>query len=156
MAKGALTIELSKSDVAAVNRWLSELDKVDQSNTVQYALKQGALVIQNAGKANLAVRNKTHTGNLKKSFSIKVVKKKAYALSGFKRPAGAHAHLIDRGTDKRYTKKGAYRGSVSKGNPNSGSLFWTQAVTANGGRALNTLMNAIYDALEEINRRNSN
>lgn len=149
MAKGNLTIELSKSDVAAVNRWLSEMEKVDQSNTIQNALRQGAKVIQDAGKTNLASRNKVNKGNLKKSFSIKVVKKKAYALSGFKRPKGAHAHLVDRGTAKRYTGKGYYRGSAK------GTMFWTDAVEANGGKALNTLMNAIYDALAEINRRNS-
>lgn len=148
-----LTIELSKSDVIAVNRWLDKMDKVDQSNTVQSALREGAKIIMDAGKANLATRNKTKTGNLKRSFRMKVVKKKAYALSGFKRPGGNHSYLIDRGTDKRYTKKGYYRGSVSKGSPNKGSMFWTDAVQANGGKAVDRLMSAIYEALTKINNR---
>ena len=147
MATGNLTIQLNKSDVAAVNRWLSEMEKVDQSNTIQNALRQGAKVIQDAGKTNLASRNKVNKGNLKKSFSIKVVKKKAYALSGFKRPKGAHSFLVDRGTAKRYTAKGYYRGAAKP------SYFWSDAVEANGGKALKTLMNAIYDALAEIQRR---
>jgi len=148
-----LTIELSKSDVIAVNKWLEKMDKVDQGNTIQSALREGAKIIMDAGKSNLATRNKTKTGNLKKSFRIKVVKKKAYALSGFKRPGGNHSYLIDRGTDKRYTKKGYYRGSVSKGSPNRGSMFWTDAVQANGGKAVDRLMSAIYDALAKINNR---
>jgi hypothetical protein len=148
-----LTIELSKSDVIAVNRWLDKMDKVDQSNTVQSALREGAKIIMDAGKANLATRNKTKTGNLKGSFRMKVVKKKAYALSCFKRPGGNHSYLIDRGTDKRYTKKGYYRGSVSKGSPNKGSMFWTDAVQANGGKAVDRLMSAIYEALTKINNR---
>ena len=148
-----LTIELSKSDVIAVNKWLEKMDRVDQGNTIQSALREGAKIIMDAGKSNLATRNKTKTGNLKKSFRIKVVKKKAYALSGFKRPGGNHSYLIDRGTDKRYTKKGYYRGSVSKGSPNRGSMFWTDAVQANGGKAVDRLMSAIYDALAKINNR---
>lgn len=153
MARGNLTIELSKRDVLAVNKWLDNMDKVDQKNTIQTALRQGAQMLVDAGKANLASRNKEKTGNLKRSFRIKVVKKKAYALSGFKRPAGNHSYLIDRGTNKRYTSKGWYRGSVSKGSPNRGSLYWTDAVQTNGGKALDRLMSAIYTALNQINNR---
>lgn len=146
---GNLTIELSKQDLMVANKWLSEMAKVDQGSTVQRALRQGAEIIQNAGKTNLSSRNQTRTGNLKKSFGIKVVKKKAYALAGFKRPKGAHAHLVDRGTAKRYTSKGYYRGAARP------SYFWTDAVQMNGGEALNNLMNAIYQSLNEINRRNT-
>ena len=149
MAKGDLTIELSPRDVAVVNKWLSELEKADQGTSIQRALKQASLVIQNAGKSNLATRNKVKTGNLKKSFSIKVVKKKAYALSGFKRPKGAHAHLVDKGTAKRYYQ-GHSRGEVK------GSKFWTDAVQTNGGKAMQTLIDAIYKSIAEITRRNSN
>lgn len=148
-----MTIELSKRDVILVNKWLANMEKVDQKNTIQTALREGAKLIMDAGKSNLAMRNKTKTGNLKRSFRIKVVKKKAYALSGFKRPGGNHSYLIDRGTDKRYTKKGWYRGSISKSSPNKGSLYWTDAVEANGGRALDKLMSAIYTALSQINNR---
>ena len=155
MAKGALTIELDKKQLAAVNNWLSQMSNVDQGNTIQTALRQGAKVIQDAGKSNLAIRNKSVTGNLKKSFSIKVVKKKAYALSGFRRSApkkgtkgGNHSYLVDRGTTKRYTTQGYYRGAAK------GTLFWTDAVENNGGQALNTLMDAIYKSLSDITRRN--
>ena len=130
------------------------MEKVDQSNTIQTALRKGAQIIQAAGKTNLATRNKVVKGDLKKSFSVRVVKKKAYALAGFKRPQGAHAHLVDRGTKKRYTARGYYRGSVSKGSPNTGSLFWTDAVNATGQRALEGVMSAIYKSLDEITKRN--
>ena len=110
--------------------------------------------IIDAGKANLASRNKEKTGNLKKSFGIRVNKSKAYALGGHRRPAGAHSYLIDRGTKKRYTAKGYYRGSISRNSPQHGTLYWTDAVNSNGEKALNSLMNAIYQALDEIRRRN--
>lgn len=124
------------------------MSKVDQKATIQRALKAGAEIIKGAGQTNLASRNKVVTGNLKKSFSIKVVKKKAYALSGFKRPKGAAAHLVDRGTKKRYTSRGYYRGQVT------GTKFWTDAVETAGPKALNAVMDAIYKSLEEIRRRN--
>lgn len=149
-----LTITLDKRDLAAVNHWLSEMSEVDQKNTLQKALRDGAKIIQDAGKANLETRNKVNTGKLRRSFAIKVNKKKAYALSGFKRPGGSAAYLIDRGTKKRYTAKGYYRGSVSKDSPNTGSMFWTDAVNAEGGKALDRLMTAIYNSLNEITNRN--
>lgn len=133
---------------------LHALDKVDQHKIIQTALRTGMQEILDAGKANLASRNKTKTGNLKKSFGIRVNKKKGYALGGHKRPAGAHSYLIDRGTKKRWTKDGAYRGSISKGNPQHGTMYWTDAVKSNGTKAMNTLMNAIYQSLNDITRRN--
>lgn len=154
MAKGDLTFQLDKGEYERMERWLSQLSEADQKSVIQNALRTGARSLQSAGRINLANRNKSVTGNLKKSFSIKVNKKKAYALSGFKRPGGAHAHLIDRGTKKRWTTKGYYRGSISKGTPNKGSMFWTDAVETKGPEALNKVMDAIYESLAEITRRN--
>lgn len=152
--QGDLTFELNKADYERMQRWLSQLSEADQKSIVQNALKTGARSLQEAGKANLAMRNKSVTGKLKKSFGIRVVKKRSYALAGFRRPGGAASHLIDRGTDKRWTAKGYYRGSISKGSPNKGSMFWTDAVNTQGPEALNRIMDAIYKSLEEITRRN--
>jgi len=162
MAKSDLTITLDEKDYQKLTSLLNGMSKIDQDKAIQYALNQGMQVIVAAGKTNLSTRNKVVTGNLKRSFALRVNKKKAYALGGFKRSApkkgiegGNHAHLVDRGTNKRWTKTGAYRGSVSKGNPNTGSGFWTDAVNSQGPAALNKLMDAVYDALEEIIKRNS-
>lgn len=110
--------------------------------------------MKSAGQANLAARNKVQTGDLRKSFTIKVTRRKKigrnYALTGFKRPKGAHAHLIDRGTKKRWTSKGYYRGSVSRGRPQTGSLFFTDAVQTEGPRALNNLVSVIQSELKRM------
>ena len=37
---------------------VEEMDKVEQTNTIQSALRKGATIITDAGKANLASRNK--------------------------------------------------------------------------------------------------
>jgi hypothetical protein len=154
MARGELTIELDQRDYQRAMALLQSLDKVDQHRIIQKALRTGMQDIIDAGKANLVQRNKTKTGNLKKSFGIRVNKKKGYAIGGHKRPAGAHSFLIDRGTKERWTRRGAYRGSVSRGNPQHGSMYWTDAVNKHGNKALGSLMNAIYQSLNEITRRN--
>lgn len=146
----------------AVNNWLSQMDKVDQTATVTNALKDGMRIIQAQGKSNLASRNNVVSGNLKKSFALSVNKKKAYAISGFRRSApkkgvkgGNAAHLVDLGTARRWRiSDGRYTGSVSRGNPNTGSGFWTDAVESQGPHAVNKLMEAVYKSLEEITRRN--
>lgn len=161
MAKHDMTIELDEKDYQKMLSILRGMSEVDQAAAIQYALKQGMQVIVNAGKSNLSSRNNVVSGNLKRSFSIKANKKKAYSLGGFRRSSrkenisgGNHAHLVDRGTAKRWTKSGAYRGSVSRGNPNHGTLFWTDAVESQGPAALSRLMDAVYDAIGKIMDKN--
>lgn len=138
------------------------MDKVEQGRAVTNALNQGIQVIIGAGKTNLANRNGVKTGNLKKSFTKKTSRKKnnPAAYAGFKRSTrynkiggGNHSYLVDRGTVKRWTRKGAYRGSVSKNNPQTGTMFWTDAVQENGPKAMSKLMDAIYDTLNNMTKK---
>lgn len=155
MANGDLTIELDKASFQKFINIVNQMEKVDQGKAVRGALRQGIEVILNAGKSNLQQRNKVKTGNLKKSFTKKVSPKKSAAYAGFKRSApgkrvhGAnHSYLVDRGTKKRWTGNGYYRGSAN------GSMFWTDAVQSQGPAAMNKLMDAIYNSLNEISNRN--
>ena len=151
MAKGDLTLELDKVSYRKFMNILGQMDKIEQTAAVRSALRQSIQVIINTGKSNLESRNGVKTGNLKKSFTKSVKANKGVAYAGFKRSApgkrvhGAnHSYLVDRGTTKRYTKKGAYRGIMK------GSMFWTDAVQSEGPNAMNRLMDAIYDALNRI------
>lgn len=161
MAKGEMTIVLNKAEYQRLVNTLNKAADVDTTPAVQRGLREGANTLKNAGKTSLATRNKEKTGNLRRSFTIKVTRRKKigtnYAMSGFKRSTknnknggGNHAHLIDRGTDKRYTLKGAYRGSISKGSPNVGSSFWTDTVETEGPRAMNRLVNVIESELRKL------
>lgn len=160
MAKHDMTIELDEKDYQKMLSILRGMSEVDQAAAIQYALKQGMQVIVNAGKSNLSSRNNVVSGNLKRSFSIKANKKKGFALGGFKRSTkynkiggGNHSYLVSDGTAERYTRKGYYRGSVSKGNPNHGSRFWRDAVESQGPAALSKLMDAVYQAVDDIMRK---
>lgn len=160
MAKGDLTIEMDKVSYQKFLNIVNQLEKTDQTTAVRNALKQGIQVIINQGKTNLAQRNGVKTGNLKKSFTRSVKTKKSVAYAGFRRSApgkrvhGAnHSYLVDRGTTKRWTRSGAYRGSVSKGRPNTGSMFWTDAVQSSGPAAMSKLMDAIYNSIDKITKQ---
>lgn len=139
---------------------VNSMAEVEKRPAIKSALTTGIKVIMDTGKSNLKNRNGVKTGNLKKSFTRKVVTKKLTAYAGFKRSApgkrvqGAnHSYLVDRGTTKRYTSKGYYRGSVSKSAPNNGSMFWTDAVQSQGPAAMNKLMDAIYYSLDKISKQ---
>lgn len=160
MPRGDMTFELDKVTYQKFMNIMNSMDKVEQSAIVRYTLKNAVETIIKAGKSNLEARNKSKTGNLKKSFTRSVSAKKAVAYAGFRRSSpgkriqGAnHSYLVDRGTVKRYTRKGAYRGSVSRGLPKHGSRFWTDAVQSQGPTAMNKLMNAIYASLDKITKQ---
>lgn len=65
-------------------------------------------------------------GTMKKSLTRSFKKKPAtgYVGSrvGYKRPGGNAAHLVDLGTQERYTKKGLYRGKVTPRRFHSGTF----------------------------------
>lgn len=155
MARGDLTIELNERDYREVRRRLMVLDDIEKREAISKALRAGMGVIVSQGKANWAMTD-LHTDRkdyLKKSFSTKLTTRKKVgkaAYGGFKRPKGAAAHLVDRGTKKRYTKEGAYRGSVQKRGEYTGSRFWTKAVETKGPEAVSKLMETVKNEISRI------
>ena len=162
MAKGSLTIVLNKPEFQRLVSTLEKAGDLDTSPAVQKGLREGANLMKEAGKANLASRNKVHTGNLKRSFKIKVTRRKKignnYALSGFKRGKGGgnHSFLVSRGTTNRYTKS-AYTDKLGRKYPPHiyrgaarGSRFWDDAVQTEGPRALNRLVDIIENELKKM------
>lgn len=150
MANGSLSITMDKADYKILAAKLEQLERIERNAAVGKGLRKGEQVIINQGKQNLRARNKRVTGKLAGSFATQLRASKAYIAGGFKRPAGAVSHLVDRGTEERWTKSGAYRGSVSAGNPNNGSMFWTDAVNEKGQEALEVLADEINKEIERI------
>lgn len=156
-----LTIELSEDDYNKMRTMLEGLEGADRTNAVRTALTDGMAVIISEGKANLKARNNVVSGGLSHSFASRVYRKGGYVLGGFRRSskskkvkgAGNAAHLVDRGTVVRKTKKGYNRGSVSKGQPNKGSMFWTDSVRKNGDKAMKRLMDSLYQSISKIMNR---
>lgn len=125
-----------------LNHKLNELGDERKYRILDKALNEAIDPIIAQGRANLAARNKVRKGNLITSFKKKYKKRTSSIYAGFTKK-GNSAHLVDRGTKERWTSKGYYRGSVSKGQPKKGSMFWTDAVRAKGTEALNRLSTTI-------------
>ena len=158
MASGNFTITLDEEDYNRVLKELEELSHLERSRVLRKGLAEGGRLFINEGKKYLEQRLSTdpvnvkmRKGLLKKAFKLKVYPNRGKVHAGFDRK-GRHAHLVDRGTDKRYTRKGAYRGSVAKGSPNTGNMFWTDAFNAKKDEASRILMEAIRREIQNITK----
>lgn len=121
--------------------------KVAQS--VRSAMRQGGELLKARGLARLSMSNGVKTGALRSSIKIEIKRIRGGGMKlkvGFNKD-GHHAHLVDRGTKDRYTKKGAYRGRAT------GSYFWTNTRNANqpevAEKILNEYKNEIVKVLSE-------
>lgn len=161
MANGNMSFTFSERELQKLYEILEEISMVDRNKVIINALRSGTQKIVSGGKKNLASRNNTNRpkkkgGHLIKSFKTSSSKKKVVAYAGFSRTGlnkGNHAHLVDRGTVKRWTKKGKYTGSVSRGNPQTGTMFWTDSVMAQGPKTMDNLRSTIYRELLKITSR---
>lgn len=123
---------------------MNKLSQIEKDGIIAKGIREGLNEILKQGKNNLASRNGVHTGNLKKSFKITLNRKDAKGYSGFKRPEGSIAHIVDRGTVVRTTKLGYNRGKII------GSKFWTDAVEDKSGTALQELKESIEQSISRI------
>lgn len=156
MSSSNFSFTFSEREFQELQRILGDISEVDKSQAIIRTLRKSVQNIVLGGKKNLAARNKKKTGNLSKSFKTTSSKKKVVAYAGFARSGqnkGNHAHLVDRGTVKRWTKKGYYRGSVSKSSPKKGTKFWTDSVANQGPKAMENLKDTILNELVKITSR---
>ena len=147
-----LDIEIELLNLESVKDAIQELgDSVTQHKVVDAALKKGSQYLMNKGRLKLRQRMKNRkgvTGNLLKSFSYRIKKRKFGALVGFKQ-TGKHAYLVSQGTRKRYTRKELYRGFVT------GNHFWEDTRQKETPRAMVLILNQIKASINNIkNRRN--
>ena len=146
-----MTLYLNPQDFQKISDALLQLSTIDKNKIIQQGLKEGVSPVITQGRLNLASRNKVRKGNLKNSFKRVYKKSQGKVYAGFSRPSGAAAHLVDRGTVKRWTKKGYYRGYISKAKGmNRGSSCETDAVEDKGPEGLEKLYNSIRDAIDQI------
>lgn len=142
-------------DIERVYSLVDELKQVDKNKAIKSGLKRGAAVFVRVGKSELRRRNNEYTGNLIRSFTTRLAKKKLSAYSGFNRSAklksdkglGNHAHLVDRGTTDRDTEKGAYRGKMPA------SYFWTEAQNRGGAEAMKKVEEGVIQMVEKLKRK---
>lgn len=151
---GQFKFTLNEQEYQAVVRKLGELSNVEQKGVIRSALKQSGNILINAGKSSFLAKNKKKTGNLYRSFTSQYKKKNTGILIGFRRGKGLgnHAHLIDYGTVDRYTKKGYFRGRIAGTDhgKTGATYFWSDVVEAKGNEAMERIMEAVFDAVNQI------
>lgn len=134
-----------------IEGFVQGLKDIDKDKAINQGLKKGGLVLSRGGKRRLTSSMKNpigRTGNLLKSFNVRTKRKKLGVLIGFKRPIGNHSHLLDKGTNDRYTAKGFNRGSVQS------TKFWTDTKNSDMANASNEIFNGIKVAVSKIKNRN--
>ena len=160
--EGSFSFIMPEEEFRYIELMLADLSDLEQKSVVTQALRVAAQRLVTKGKIKFRKSHKINTGNLYRSMSTSLKKRnnisRNASYAGFKRNAnknknnggiasGNHAHLIDRGTARRWTKKGAYRGSVSRNNPHKGSNFWTDTVFMEGYRSMSMVTDKLINIL---------
>jgi len=145
-------IKVEIKNIERVYALVDELKGVDRNRAIRSGMIQGAKVFTRLGRKNLRARNDEHTGNLLQSMRWKSARNSLAVYAGFERSykfealkgVGNHAHLVDRGTKDRYTKKGYYRGKMPA------SYFWTDTRNEGGGEAMRSIEKGIINMVENL------
>ena len=154
MARGDLTVTMDTRSMLRLEAQLARLTEFEKQETVARGVREATAIIKKQGQENLSqtyVKIKEDgSGFNKHTFVNRADKKKLKGYSGFIRRKGYHgqlAHLIDRGTADRYTKKRAYRGRMRY------TGFWTKAVESKGNEALMTMAESIQKTIKRLLNR---
>ena len=129
---------------------LAILYNVIDSKEVIAAERKAATLLKDRGYERLIATLIGNSDHLVDSFTYKLrngTKSMTGIRVGFKRPGGNVAHLVDLGTNERYTKAGAYRGRIK------GSHFWTDTKEQYAPQAMDIMIDAIDSAIKKINSR---
>lgn len=178
MASDEFTLTLSPRDYSKLLTVLSQLSKIEVDAVVKQGLREGLRVIINQGKANLQSSsinlNNVYPGkmgvkrggkHLIKSFHTYIKTHANSSPTGYagfaKNKGGAFAHMIDRGTKDRKTKK-PYRTITGKTWPAgikrgkvTGNKFWTRAIESKSKEAQLELFDSVRKSINRILNRNT-
>ena len=143
-------IQASIVDKDSILYLVRNLENFEKDKAIKSGLRSAVNIFRIKGRSNLRARLLHHgkqTNHLMNSFTNRVKRNKLGALAGFDRPGGNHSHLVDRGTKRRYTKSGAYRGIMPS------NLFWTDTEKTEEARALQAVYEGTQKAVQRINSR---
>lgn len=152
---GEFTLILDEKSKQALFKRMDGLLDIEKEEAVRRGLRQGASIIVKAGKTNYYAsglkkgseknqKYKAKPGHLIDSAGVSTSGKAMKVWGGFKRPQGAAAHLLDRGTQERYKKNGAKTGKIKA------TLFWYNAYQQNKAAASDKIIKVIDKTVEAI------
>lgn len=143
-------IHVSIVDRESLQYLVSNLEDFEKDKALKSGLRAATNVFRIKGRSNLRARLLHHgkqTNHLMNSFTTRVKRNKLGALAGFDRPGGNHAHLVDEGTKRRYTKSGSNRGVMP------GNKFWSDTKETEERKAMQAVYTGVQKAVQRINER---
>lgn len=146
-------IQLTVVDQESILYLVHELDNIEKDKAIRSGLSAGANFFKKGGVSRLKQRMKKPggvTGNLLNSFTVRVKRSKLGALSGFKygQRGGAHAWLVDLGTDERYQNKTGRRTGKGKA-----LFFWSETRGQDYPKAVEKVREGVERFVQRINER---
>lgn len=138
-----------------INAMLQELNDIDTNKSIKAGLRKGLNILRQGGLKRLKSRMKSPsgvTGNLVKSFNIRIKKNKLGGLAGFGMVSDTdgnhiiarHAHLVDLGTTERERQNGGSTGKMPALN------FWTDTRNDDMDNAVGEVLKGTEQAILKI------
>lgn len=146
--------------IERINQLVADLQEIDKNKAIKAGLRKGAMVFIRLGRSTLRSRNNKHTGNLMKSFRVRVKKRSLGSLAGFSMNYsrmsedgyGSHSWLVDRGTVQRKTTgKGSVPAGLNRGIMPA-SYFWTDTKEQGSSEAIRAIEQGIHDAVIQMQK----
>lgn len=142
------TFQITEEDRENILWLVQELGDFEKDKLIRTGLLDAAAVFKSVGRRLLKSRMKRPDGvrgNLLKSFSRRVKKRKLGVLAGFHLPEGSHAWLVDLGTTRRSTRT-----------HDTGIMpalrYWSDAEKA-GSQATERISEAVRKKVQQLNER---
>ena len=145
-----MRFEIDRQTRSTIEYLARELSTFEQNQALKEGLQGAANVFTYFDKRNLIPRLKTPSRNLKYSITTRIRSPRKGgepSVVGFERPKGNVAHLIDRGTKRRYTKSGQYRGFVTP------TYFHSDARIEGEDAAREAVFRGVQRVVDRINSR---
>ena len=138
-----------------INAMIQELNDIDTNKSIKAGLRKGLNILRQGGLKRLKSRMKSPsgvTGNLVKSFNVRVKKNKLGGLAGFGMVSDTdgnhiiarHAHLVDLGTAERERQNGGSTGKMPALN------FWTDTRNDDMDNAVGEVLKGTEQAILKI------
>ena len=138
-----------------INAMIQELNDIDTNKSIKAGLRKGLNILRQGGLKRLKSRMKSPsgvTGNLVKSFNVRIKKNKLGGLAGFGMVSDTdgnhiiarHAHLVDLGTAERERQNGGSTGKMPALN------FWTDTRNDDMDNAVGEVLKGTEQAILKI------
>lgn len=147
-------IKVRQIDRDNIDYLVRNLKDFEKDKSIRKGLGDAGRVFQSGGKRRLrkSMRKSSGvTGNLLRSFRVRVKRSKPGVLVGFSggKDGGNHSHLVDRGTTDRYWKT---RGRKYVGKMPA-TRFWSDTESQDAPQAMEKLYDGIENNVYRINNR---